>query len=110
MAGLTYALTLIKGKTGKREQSISLLNSLKKDPNFTKDNGVEIKELFISFGWPDIILLLKSENVELIKRLIVILREKAATIGDDLTTSSIICTTQDEMDSKLKKWGKVVCP
>jgi len=107
---LTYALTLIKGKTGKREHTISLFNSLKKDPNFAKDNGVEIKELFISFGWPDIILLLKSENVELIKRSIVTLRDKAAMIGDDLTTSSIICTTQEEMDIKLKKWGKLVSP
>lgn len=103
---MTYALTLIKGKTGKREQTLSLLDSLKKDQEFQQKNGVEIREVLISFGWPDIIVFLKSENVELIKRAIVIIREKAAKNGDNLTTSSIICTTKEEMEKKIKKWGE----
>ena len=102
---MTYALTLIKGKTGKREEIINLFNKYKRDPNFQKAHGVEIKELLISFGWPDIILVLHSKNIELIKRFIVLLRDKATDIGDDLTTSTIICTTQEEMTEEIKKWG-----
>ena len=103
---MTFALVLIEGKTGKREESIDLFNKLKKDRDFEKKHGVFIEKILISFGWPYIILLLKSQNIELIKNLIVILREKAIKIGDDLTTSSIICTTQEEMDAEIKKWGK----
>jgi len=96
---------LIKGITEKREQSILLFDRLKNDPEFQRKYGVSIDKILISFGWPDIILILKSENVELIKRAIVVLRKKAADIHDDITTSSIICTTREEMDKKIKKWG-----
>lgn len=105
---MTYSLTLIKGETGKRKDSIALLTKLKKDNKFQQQYGVEIKELLISFGWPDIVLLLKGDNVELLKNAIVVIREKALKNGDNLTTSSMICTTEDEIDKNIKKWGKSV--
>lgn len=101
-------MTLIKGETGKRKDSIALLTKLKKDNKFQQQYGVEIKELLISFGWPDIVLLLKGDNVELLKNAIVVIREKALKNGDNLTTSSMICTTEDEIDKNIKKWGKSV--
>ena len=64
-----------------------------------KENRIQIKEVFISFGWPDLILLIKSNNVELIKSSIIELRDLVAKSHDDnIETSTIICTTIDDLD------------
>jgi hypothetical protein len=104
---MTYALVLIKGKSSQRESSLSLLENLAKDSEFSKATGVKIEKVFVSFGWPDIILLIRSANVELIKNAIVELREKLSKNGDDADTSTIICTTTNEMKKKRRKWGKL---
>jgi hypothetical protein len=103
---MTFALTLIKGKSTQREPSINLLTQLSKDRTFAEENGVTIENVFISFGWPDMILLLKGNNVELIKNSIVVIRNKLASNGDDVDTSTIICTTQDEINQQLRDWAK----
>jgi hypothetical protein len=103
---MTFALTLIKGKSTEREHSISLLTQLSKDRTFAEENGVTIENVFISFGWPDMILLLKGNNVELIKNSIVVIRDMLAKNGDEVDTSTIICTTQDEINQQLKDWSE----
>src|ERR687895_1039565 len=96
---MTYALTLVKGMPQKREKTLSLLTKLKDDKEFKEKSGVEIRNLFISFGWPDIILLMKANNVELLKSSIVELRDIIAkSHRDNIETSTIICTTPDDIN------------
>jgi len=107
---MTYAITLIKGETAKREQTLSLLMDLKEQKDLL-GNGVYIKEIFISFGWPDFVLLLRGNNVELLKDSIVKIRDLVynGEPNDNLETSTIICMTLDEIeDAKAiaKRLGK----
>ncbi len=104
---MTYALVLIKGKGSQRESSLSLLEKLAEDAEFSKNNRVKIEKVFVSFGWPDVVLLIRSANVELIKHAIVLLRDKLAKNGDDVDTSTIICTTTKEIKKKRRSWGKL---
>ena len=100
---MTYSITLIKGESGKRERTFNLLARLakEKDPFGCK---VRIRDCFISFGWPDFILLLEGNNIELLKYAIVHLRERVLDeTGDTLETSSIVCTTKSEVDAARKK-------
>jgi len=101
---MTYAITLIKGETGKREQTLKYLTDLKDDLERQKTllgEGVCIKECYISFGWPDFVLLVNGNNVELLKSTIVKLRDLASNdpLRDNLETSTIICMTKDEIDA-----------
>jgi hypothetical protein len=96
---MTYAITLIKGESGNREGTFNCLTKMKrqKDPF---ENTVRIKECFISFGWPDFILLMKGDNVELLKDAIIKLRKKVyEEIGDRLETSTIVCSTKKEVET-----------
>ncbi|MEM2940284.1 MAG: hypothetical protein QW304_01865 [Thermoproteota archaeon] len=104
---MTYALILAKGRPGKREETLAFLNDLKKDQDLKKDYGVVIEKVFISFGWPDFILLVCSENVELIKASIVAIRDRVSKNGDNLETATIICTTEDEIREKINRAVRV---
>jgi len=103
---VTYAITLIRGKPKERRDTQSLLQTLAKNPEFVKKTGVEISHVLISFGWPDFVLLLKANNVELLKRAIVTLRREAEKKGDEIETSTLICTTQQEINKKREEWAK----
>jgi hypothetical protein len=102
---MTYAFVLIKGKSTARDGSLSYLESLIGNETFAKEHRVSVDKVFISFGWPDIIILLKSENVELIKNSIVDIRDKLSARGDSVDTSTIICTTSQEIKDRKKEWG-----
>lgn len=104
---MTYAITLVKGNPKERGTTHLILESLAKDPAFKKKTGVEIQEVFISFGWPDFVLLLQGDNVELLKNGIIALRDEVAKKGDEIETSTIICTKQDEINRKNKEWSKL---
>ncbi len=102
---MTYAFVLIKGKSTARDNSLSYLESLVGNEEFVKEYKVNVDKVFISFGWPDLIILLKSENVELIKNSIVGIRDKLSSNGDSVDTSTIICTTSQEIKDRKKEWG-----
>lgn len=102
---MTYALILIKGNSGLRNETSKILHELPNNSDFERATGVKVEKVLISFGWPDFILLVKSENVEMIKHAIVYLRERACGKGDNVETSTIICVTQEEMDKKRKEWA-----
>ena len=104
---MTYALVLVKGKSTARRESLSLLDKLTQDKDFSEKNKVKIVKVFISFGWPDIIVVMRARNVELIKNAIILLREKLSKKGDCVDTSTIICTTSKELKSKKEEWGFV---
>lgn len=103
---MTYGLVLVKGKSARREGTLSFLEKLAKDSEFTRTHGVKIEKLFISFGWPDFVLLMNGENVELIKHGIVVIRELLEKNGDSVDTSTIICTTQSSIAEKKREWAK----
>jgi hypothetical protein len=109
---MTYALSLVKGIPKEREKTLALLLKLKEDTlsreQFRTKTGTSLEEVYISFGWPDFILLMKSANIELLKTAIVELRELVDNNGDNIETSTIICTTQRELEDKKKEWGKMV--
>jgi hypothetical protein len=104
---MTYALVLVKGKAVQREDSLSFLEELSKDTKFSEETHVKIERIFISFGWPDFVLLLKSENVELIKHAIVVIRDLLAKNGDTIETSTLVCATQEEIEEKRRKWAAI---
>ena len=95
----------MKGKPARREDSLSFLEKLSKDEAFTKEHGVTIEKLLISFGWPDFVVLMKGENAELIKHGIVALRELLEKNGDSVETSTMICTTQESIEEKKREWA-----
>lgn len=97
---MTYAIAMIKGKPKERDKTHGLFLSLSKDSAFSTMTSVRIKEVFISFGWPDFVLILEGPNVELLKLAIIKIREAAAKSGDEIQTSTLICTTQDEISKK----------
>ena len=97
---MTYAIAMIKGKPKAREKTQNLFMLLSKDTNFANKTSVEIKEVFLSFGSPDFVLILKGPNVELLKQAIITIREESAKIGDEIQTSTLICTTQEEISRK----------
>lgn len=100
---MTYALILVKGKSHLRDKTLKLLSDLKDNELFEKNNNVDIVEVFISFGWPDIILLIKGKNVEVIKLAIVRIRDRVfRNHKDTVETSTIICTTLKEIE-KVKR-------
>jgi hypothetical protein len=108
---MTYAITLIRSKSGARDDMFKYLLNLKDKNNLLallKSNGeinldddsISIEECFISFGWPDFVLLLHGNNVELLKYAIIEIRNNAET---DLETSTIVCTTDKELDRVKRK-------
>ncbi|MCW4018467.1 MAG: hypothetical protein NWF00_07305 [Candidatus Bathyarchaeota archaeon] len=102
---MTYAIALIKGNPAKREDTHNLFMILRKDRNFVKRSSVEIQQIFVSFGWPDFVLILQAPNVELLKQGVIAIRKEAAEAGDELQTSTLICTTQEEISKKYEKWA-----
>ena len=104
---MTYALTLVKGKTQKRDLTLEALIDMKKGTNLHKESGAWIENVFLSFGWPDFVLVLKAKNIEQIRRAIGIIRTKVATHEDYIETSTIICSTPEEIKEKRKEWAKL---
>jgi len=101
---LTHAIILMKGIPNKREELFDILNKTKSNEEFQKQNNIEIIEIFMSFGWSDFIILLKSNNVELIKISINELCKKTNINGNNVATSTIICSTLGEFLEKQKEW------
>ncbi len=99
---MTYAITLVKCEISKRNEALELLTNLKKQKD-PFGNKVRIKEFYISFGWPDFVLLLRGNNIELLKDSIVLIRRKYFDITKkNLETSTLICTTTTDI-KKAKK-------
>jgi len=104
---MTYALIMIKGLPQTRLALKDYLNELQKDDKFQKKNGFEIQNVLLSFGWPDYIILVHSSNVELIQNCIISLQSKIEEIDDCISTSTIVCTTHEELENKQKEWAEI---
>lgn len=102
---MTYAITLIKGEPAKRKNTRAFLEKLMNDENFHKENGVKIEKIFLCFGWPDLVLLLRGENVELINHALINIRRSLEENGDNVETSTLICTTKETLEKKRREWA-----
>lgn len=94
----------MKGIPNKREELFNILNDIKENGDFQDRNGIKIEEIFMSFGWSDFIILLKSNNVEMIKISINELSKLTNVEGNNIATSTIICSTLDEFKEKQEEW------
>lgn len=105
---MTYGLILIKGKSGKREATLSSLQKMKKS-KYSKTHlaGVQIEKVFLSFGWPDFLILMRGKNIEQIRYAINVIRQEIAKHGDFIETSTIVCSTPEEMKEKREEWAKL---
>lgn len=103
---MTYAVVMVKGTPDKRETTRALFEKLATDTDFEKGFGTKVDKWFVSFGWPDFVLILEANNVELIKHSIVEIRNRAATAGDNIETSTLICMEQKQIDKKREEWTK----
>lgn len=105
---MTYGLILIKGKSGKRDTTLDSLMKMKKS-EYSKTHlaGVQIEKVFLSFGWPDFLILMRGRNIEQIRYAISVIRREIAKKGDFIETSTIICSTPEEMREKRKEWAKL---
>lgn len=102
---MTYAIAMMKGIPSYREKSLNYLSNLERNEEFHGETGTSLENVFVSFGWPDFIILLKSENVELIKEAIVKLRDDIKEeIDDNIETSTIICSTLEEIEKRKKEF------
>ena len=102
---MTYAIAMMKGIPVYRDKSLKYLSNLEKSKDFCMETGTLLENVFISFGWPDFIILLQSENVELIKEAIVKLRDDIKEeVGDNIETSTIICSTLEEIEKRKEEF------
>lgn len=104
---MTYALILVKGKTEKRIPTLKFLDKISKGNDFKEETGTSIERILLSFGWPDFILMLKSENIEQLRNAIGTLRNELASHGDYVETSTIICSSLSEMREKKREWAEI---
>jgi hypothetical protein len=103
---MTFGIVLLKGKPEKREKTESLLYELKKDDKFCQKFDVTIEWVFKCFGWPDFVLIFRTENIERMMQAIVEVRNRASSNHEDLLdTTTLVCTTKDESTSKMEEFS-----
>jgi len=105
---MTYGLILIKGKSEKRAVTLDRLQKMKSS-EFSKTSlaGVQIERIFLSFGWSDFLILMRGKNIEQIRYAINVIRQEIAKHGDFIETSTIVCSTPEEMRKKREEWAKL---
>jgi len=86
----------------------SVLYELQEDTSFQEEQGFVIEKVMLSFGWPDFILFVHSNNVELIQNCIIALQSKIEEIDDCISTSTIIGTTHNELIAKQEEWAALL--
>lgn len=102
---MTYGLVLVKGKSEKIDSTLKALQKIAKEGNVDGESGAQLVNVFLSFGWPDFVLMLKAKNIEQIRYAIGAIRERLEKHGDYIETSTIICSTSEELKEKRKEWA-----
>lgn len=104
---MTYALVMIRGKPDKLEGTQQYLEELMQNPKkeeLKNTLSTEVQKVFISFGWPDFIILIHSANAELIRQSVIYIREGVKVHDDSIDTTTVICTTTKELEKKREEW------
>lgn len=104
---MTYGLVLVKGKSEKIDSTLKALQELAEKKDIKDETGAQLVNVFLSFGWPDFVLVLKARNIEQIRYAIGAIRKRLEDHGDYVETSTIICSTPKELKEKRRKWATV---
>ncbi|MBU7048045.1 MAG: hypothetical protein HXS54_16545 [Theionarchaea archaeon] len=104
---MTYGIVLLKGRPEKRDDTETLLSNLKDDKEFCQKYDVAIEEVFKCFGWPDFVVIFRTINIERMMQALVDIRRRAHESHEDLLeTTTLVCTTRDESESKKKEFSR----
>jgi uncharacterized protein with GYD domain len=104
---MTYGIVLLKGRPERRNDTESLLSNLKDDKEFCQEYDVRIEEVFKCFGWPDFVVIFRTKNIERMMQALVEVRSRAYESHEDLLeTTTLVCTTMDESESKKKEFSR----
>lgn len=103
---MTVGIVLIKGLPGRFEHTHEFLIEMKEKKALEKEKNVRIKEVYLSMGWPDIILLLEGGQILDIHEAIAYiknqLKERKKEYRDLIDTSTIVCIEREKRE-KIKK-------
>lgn len=100
-------IVLIKGLQGKYKYTYEFLRELKKKETLGKDlekKNLKIVEVFLSMGWPDMILLVEADQILDIQQAISYIKEELKSKKrrkehrDLIDTSTIVCVKEDERE------------
>lgn len=95
---MLYGIVLIKGLVGEMEHTHEFLRDMMKQKTLA-GKKVEIREVLLSMGWPDMILLLRTEKTDYIQEAISYIKKKLRDRKehtDLIETSTIICIAEEE--------------
>lgn len=110
---MPYGIVLAKGLPGRMEDTYEFLMNMrgkgileeeieekeKKEKKKKKEYRVRIKEVFLTMGWPDIILILRAKQILDIQEATSYIKEELRKGNIDfIDTSTIICVTKREQE------------
>jgi len=95
---LPIGFVMIRTASGKREKVLDILRQFRLYPRFTMSQGTVITSVTPVFGWPDFIMILRANNLELMKSTIVNLRILLESRGHKIQTSTIVGTSEEEIE------------
>lgn len=98
---MTVGIVIVKGLPGKYEYTHEFLEEMKKKKTLENEKRVTIRDVFLSMGWPDIILLLEAEQVLDIHEAITYIKNelrnrKEEEYRDLIDTSTIVCIRKEK--------------
>ena len=103
---MPIGFVLIKGDPAKRDPTYDLLKALL----YAEDRRKELKRLgtvaenvFITFGWTDFSIILRSINVEAMKKAIIKIQEIIRETDSTVDTSTIVAITPLEAEGRFQK-------
>ena len=90
---MTTGIVLIKGRPDKLDYTFEFLTEM-------KEEDPEIIDVYLSMGWPDIVVLIKTNQVLDIQGKVnsirYVLRNREVEYRDFVDTSTIVCIEQKE--------------
>lgn len=95
---MLYGIVLIKGLVGEMEYTHDFLRDMM-EKKILEEKNVEMREVLLSMGWPDIVILLRAEKTEYIQEAISYIKKmlkEREEHADLIETSTIICITEEE--------------
>lgn len=102
---MTVGIVLMKGLPGQYEHTYEFLMEMKKKRTLKKEKNVRIREVFLSMGWPDIVLLLEGEQILDIHEAITYIKNQLKSrkkYRDLVDTSTIVCIEREKRE-EIKK-------
>jgi hypothetical protein len=100
---MTIGIVLMKGRPDRLEHIYEFLAKM-------KEEEPKILEVFLSMGWPDMVLLIKGDQVldiqSKINRIKYALRNREEAYKDLVDTSTIVCIEENEREQIKKEMSE----